>query len=486
MTQSLPAPTTFDSLPLSPELIQMTKDLGFSAMTEIQAKSIPLLLQGMDVIGQSKTGSGKTAAFTIPILQKLVNLKLDLQRQVKLHAVVLCPTRELCAQVTREIRKLGRGHSGLQVLPLAGGTPMLPQTRALEQGVHIIVGTPGRVLDHLSKKTLNLSEVSTLVLDEADRMLDMGFEEEMRTLLQHLPEERQTVLFSATFPKSIENLSAANQKNPVHIKVENTETTAAIQEVYLEVEDSENQDTQFENRLKGLLWALAYYQPETSIVFCNFKASAGDLAKELRRYGVDASPLHGDLEQPERDSIMAKFRNGSIRVLVATDVAARGIDIPDLDFVVNFEIPKQADLYTHRIGRTGRAGKTGIALTLAFPNQVSSLKKFESSTEKTFEALEPEHPLSDISWDEFKAELRQSARMQTLFVSGGRKNKIRPTDILGALTGEAGLKGSEVGKIEIHDFFTYVAVAKDQFKNAMVRLQNGKIKGRRFRIEIAR
>jgi ATP-independent RNA helicase DbpA len=477
---------TFDTLALSPELIQMTKDLGFQEMTEIQAKSIPLILEGRDVIGQSKTGSGKTAAYTLPLLQKISSLKIDLQRKVSLHALILCPTRELCAQVTREMRKLGRKQNGLQVLAISGGQPMLPQVRALEQGVHIVVGTPGRVLDHLSKQTLDLSKVTTLILDEADRMLDMGFEEEMRTIFKAMAKERQTILFSATFPKTIESLSSAYQKNAVRITVESTEDISSIKERYLEVEESDSAEASFESRLKGLLWALAHFSPETSILFCNFKASAADLARALKKSGVSADSLHGDLEQSERDSIMAKFRNGSIRVLVATDVAARGIDIPDLDFVANFEIPKQTEIYVHRIGRTGRAGKTGTALTLAFPKEVSKILAIEEFTNRKIEVLEPEHPLHEITWNEFKEELRQEARMETLFISGGRKNKIRPGDILGALTGDAGLLGEEIGKIEIHDFFSYVAIQKKVSRTALARLQNGRIKGRKWRVEIAR
>jgi len=442
-------------------------------MTEIQAKSIPLLLAGRDVIGQSKTGSGKTAAFGLPLLQQISELKLDLQRNTNLHALILCPTRELCAQVTSDIRKLGRRHSGLRTLALSGGQPMGPQIRALENGIHILVGTPGRVLDHLNRKTLDLSKLRTLVLDEADRMLEMGFEEEMKAILIQTPKDRQTVLFSATFPKRIEELSSLYQRDAVRVTVENQVETRTIREARLEIKDETS-----ESKLKGLLWVLAHFEPENSIVFCNFKATAAELSRDLNRWGVDARSLHGDLEQAERDSTMAKFRNGSLRVLVATDVAARGIDIADLDLVINFEIPKQPEIYVHRIGRTGRAGKTGVAVTLARSKELSKLAHLEN--------LDPDDSFSESTFMDLKNELKQHAKMETLFISGGRKNKIRPGDILGALTGDAGLKADEVGKIEIHDYFTYVAIQKKVARTALARLSQGKIKGQRWRVEIAK
>ena len=473
---------SFSTLSLSPEILQVISELGYTEMTPVQAQSIPALLMGRDFIGQSKTGSGKTAAFTLPILQKLSEKKIDLQRKISIHALILCPTRELCSQVTREIRKLGRKHMGLKILALSGGQPLGPQIRALTEGVHIIVGTPGRVLDHIEKNTLNLSQISTLVLDEADRMLDMGFDEEMSAIFKVLPLEKQTVFFSATFPHTIESLSKQFQKDAVRVTIEDDDVKASIQQVYLELEDE-----RFEDKVKAILWLLANYEPESSIIFCNFKASVADLAAELKFHGASAQGLHGDLEQPERDSIMAKFRNGSIRVLVATDVAARGIDITDLDLVANFEFPKQKEIYIHRIGRTGRAGKSGIAVSLILPKEISKIKAMEAFTQQKLEKIETETSLNELSFVEIKKELRQHAKMETLFISGGRKNKIRPGDILGALTGDAGgLLGSDIGKIEIHDFFSYVAIAKKVSRLALSRLQDGKIKGLRFRVEIAR
>ena len=476
----------FHSLPLSAQLLSVVEELGYQALTPIQAQSIPHLLAGRDVIGQSKTGSGKTAAFTLPILEKIAKLNLDLQRQPQLQALILCPTRELCTQVAREIRKLGRKHMGLQVLLLTGGTPLGPQAHAIEKGVHLVVGTPGRVLDHLEKKSLDLSRVHTLVLDEADRMLDMGFQDEMEVILKDLPTDRQTIFFSATFPKSIESMSERYQKDALRITIENEEvTTLPIEQKYAELE-LDDPEYLFTEKLKLLLWLLAHYQPDSSIVFVNFKATAAELSAELKRLGISCDCLHGDLEQAERDSVMAKFRNQSIRLLVATDVAARGIDIEDLDIVFNFDLPQKTDIYVHRIGRTGRAGKAGLAISLIIPKELTKIEAIQNSTDTQIEKIEVAS-LHDYSANELKKEVKLEAKMATLFIAAGRKNKMRPGDILGALTGDAGsLKGEDIGKIEIHDFFSYVAISKKLARVALQRLQDGRIKGKRVRVEFAR
>jgi ATP-independent RNA helicase DbpA len=481
-----PGKLPFASLALSPELLSVVKELGYEFLTPIQADSIPHLLAGRDVIGQSKTGSGKTAAFTLPILEKIAKLNLDLQRQPHLQALVLCPTRELCTQVAREIRKLGRKHMGLQVLMLSGGTPLGPQIHAIEKGIHIVVGTPGRVLDHLEKQTLDLTRVQTLVLDEADRMLDMGFQDEMEVILNALPADRQTVFFSATFPKSIESMSTRYQREAVRVTIEDEDLALQpIVQKYAELE-AEDPEYLFSEKLKLLLWLLGNYGPESSIVFVNLKIHAAELAESLIHLGVSCDSLHGDLEQAERDSVMAKFRNQSIRVLVATDVAARGIDVDNLDLVFNFDLPQKTENYIHRIGRTGRAGKSGIAISLILPKEMTKITAIQNATGVTIEKIEYES-LHDFSPSELKKDIHQEAKMATLFIAGGRKNKMRPGDILGALTGEAGaLRGDEIGKIEIHDFFSYVAVAKDQARQALRSLQDGRIKGKRFRVEMAR
>jgi ATP-independent RNA helicase DbpA len=464
---------TFAQLNLSPALVQVAQELGFTQPTAIQAQSIPLLLQGKDVIAQSQTGSGKTAAFSLPILQ---DLQLAGRR---VQALILCPTRELCAQVAREIRRLGRRHPGLQVLTITGGAPIFTQLNALSKGVHLVVGTPGRVMDHLRRGTLDLSSVSTVVLDEADRMLEMGFQEDMEQILGEVPASRQTVLFSATFPQSIETLSRKYQRSPERITIERSnQTVAAIRQVVAEVEA--------EDRLKALLKIVEQEKPESMIIFCNFKASVNALMNELSRSGLSVGALHGDLEQNDRDRIMAKFRNKSLKALVATDVAARGIDVEGLDAVVNFELPKQPEIYVHRVGRTGRAGREGLAVSFISSRERGKLRSIEQYASVTFEKLDL-GSLKEIDAEAIQEKIQGEAEMRTLYISGGRKEKVRPGDILGALTGEAGrFSASDVGKIEIHDHFSYVAVSAHLAEVALERLRNGRIKGRKFRIEAVR
>jgi len=457
---------SFDSLKLLPALAEVVKELGFERPTEIQARAIPALLAGRDLIGQSKTGSGKTLAFTLPILQ-------NLYPERRVQALVLCPTRELAVQVTREIRRLGRKLPGLGVACLVGGQPLSSQLGGLRMGVHVVVGTPGRVLDHLKRQTLDLSACERVVLDEADRMLDMGFQDEMEEILSQLPEPRQTVLFSATFPDKIEDISARFQNKPERITVaSDASPSAQITQHVFEVPE--------EDKLNALLWVLAEQKPEQAIIFCNLKATVVELTECLEQAGSSAAGLQGDLEQSDRDRVMAKFRNKSVRLLVATDVAARGIDIDALDLVVNFDMPKP-DVYLHRIGRSGRAGKTGMAVSFYTPKESYKLKEIGSVS-----AIERQELPRDLDAAETSAAVID-AKMTTLFISGGRKDKMRPGDILGALTGDAGgFAGTDIGKIEIHDRFSYVAVNSRVAEPAMHRLREGKIKGRKFRIELVR
>lgn len=461
---------SIQSLPLIPELKLVIQELGFTALTPIQADSLPHLLNGKDLIGKSKTGSGKTLAFALPILNQISLASDGRVNDKSLSAIILCPTRELCAQVTKEIRKLGRQHLGLRVLPLSGGQPMGLQIDALEQGVQIVVGTPGRVLDHLNRRTLDLRKIKTLVLDEADRMLEMGFQEEMEQIMDHLPKLRQTIFFSATYPPSIESLSKQYQTDAVSVTIEETEAAPQIEQFFYESEPSQ--------KLKTLAAILNEYQPESTIVFCNMKITVDEVAHFLKLNGVSAQALHGDLEQSERDRVMVKFRNKSIRVLVATDVAARGIDISALDLVINYDLPKQTEIYVHRIGRTGRAGKTGVALSIILPKETTKIDDIQAETQSFISK-------KDANFGHAKLDL--AAPMATLFIAGGKRDKMRPGDILGALTGEAGgLDGKHIGKIEIFDFFSYVAVSKHLSTLAIQRLQAGKIKGKRFRIEPVR
>jgi ATP-independent RNA helicase DbpA len=460
-------PTDFATLSLSPALVAVVGELGYQHPTPIQAKGIPLLLAGKDLIGQSKTGSGKTATFSLPILQSLAVERRELQ------ALIICPTRELAAQVGREMRRLGRKHQGLSVLELVGGQPVRPQIDALTRGVHIAVGTPGRLLDHVKRGTLDCANLKTVVLDEADRMLDMGFGADVESILRTLPDTRQTVLFSATFPNKIEAISAAYQRDAVRVTIEDAEDEGAtLKQYFLEVLPSE--------KLAALYWTLERFPHESALLFCNFKATVSELEQALSMSGISVDRLDGDLEQFQRDQVLAKFRNQSTRVLIATDVAGRGIDVQDLELVVNFELPAKTDIYVHRIGRTGRAGKAGVAVSLASKRELSKIQAIEQATGAPVGRLE----LAAGHETDVRA-LAVDAKMATVLISGGRKDKVRPGDILGALTGEAGgLDGSDIGRIEIQDRLSYVAIAKRHAPRAVKSINDGRIKGKRFRASL--
>ncbi len=463
--------TDFASLPLSPALLGAVQDLGFERLTPIQARTIPLLLAGQDVVGQSKTGSGKTAAFALPLLQAL-----DLTKR-EVAGIVLCPTRELAAQVARELRKLGRNLPGLSVLVLSGGQSVRDQAKALELGTHLVVGTPGRIVDHLQRRNLKVHRVATVVLDEADRMLDMGFQEDVGRILRALPEARQTVFFSATFPASIRALSAKHQREPTQVSVEDeTDKHQQSQELVVHVAA--------EQKLAALRWVFERYPHESALVFANLKLTVAEIAGAMAKAGVSVASLHGDLEQIDRDRVMAKFRNGSTRVLVATDVAARGIDLERLDLVVNFELPAQPEVYVHRIGRTGRAGHVGLAVSFCARSEQPRLEAIELYTGTP---LIPTERLKSPPPTGVPVVVERDAKMATLRLSGGRKDKLRPGDILGALTGEAGgLEGTAIGKIEIHERFSFVAVAKNVSERALQSLSVGRIKGKRFKAELVK
>jgi ATP-independent RNA helicase DbpA len=425
------------------------------------------------LVGQSKTGSGKTVAFALPLLEQ-VELKTR-----ELQGLVLCPTRELSAQVARELRQLGSRKSGLVVVVLSGGEPVREQTRALERGAHLAVGTPGRVLDHLARRTLRVHGVRTVVLDEADRMLDMGFLPDIERILKALPSPRQTVFFSATFPASIRELSEKHQTDPAWVGTqERTQALPDIAQMVLRGDASKKGEL--------LRRALESHPHATTLVFANTKRAVAELEHSLLAAGVSVAALHGDLEQRDRERVMAKFRNGSTRVLLATDVAARGIDLDSLGLVVNFDLPSQPELYVHRIGRTGRAGRSGLALSLCAPNDEPKLAAIEAYTGVRLEPVQLERPAARRAQPSLAPETSASkpAPMDTLRISGGRKDKLRPADILGALTGEAGgLAGDDVGKIEIHDRFSFVAVKRAVTDKALASLRAGRIKGRRFRTE---
>jgi ATP-dependent RNA helicase DbpA len=458
---------TFSPKSLPTELAQALEKLGVTQFTPIQARSIPLLRLGRDLIGESQTGSGKTLAFALPLLEKVQT------RGRTLQALVLCPTRELTEQVARTLRGAGRFKKDLLVATLVGGEPLWMQLRTIRHGVHIVVGTPGRVLDLAERRRLDLSQCGIVVLDEADRMLDMGFRDSMEQIFSFLPKQRQTLLFSATFPQTIEALSRNFQTNPERVTVAtDVATKPNIRQVFYEVE----KDT----RVESLCRLLAKEVFESALVFCNFKVSVDALTDALQSYGIAAEKIHGGLLQVDRDRVMARFRNASVRVLVATDVAARGLDISGLDAVYNFEIAKDPQTHVHRVGRTGRAGKSGYAVTLLERQEKPKLEKLECFLQERFEckplAVGASNPRAAVAAKSPPAGLPQ---LETIEIRAGRKNKMRPGDILGALTGaECGLPGTSIGKIDIRDYVSYVAVDKSLARRALHGLQRGGIKGR--------
>jgi ATP-dependent RNA helicase DbpA len=465
-----PTASDFGSLPLLPALISVVRELRWERLTPIQAQAIPPLLEGKDLIGQSQTGSGKTAAFALPLLHQL-----DLTKR-EVAGLIVCPTRELSAQVARELRRLGKGMPGLSVVVLAGGEPVREQSKALEKGVHLAVGTPGRILDHLKRRTLKVHRVRAVVLDEADRMLEMGFLADVAKILKALPTPRQTALFSATFPASIRELCAKHQRDPVRVSIEDaSDARAKIEQLVLHVAA--------EQKLSALRSIFERHPHESALVFANQKATVAELEKSLAAAGLSVAALHGDLEQFDRDRVLAKFRNGSTRVLVATDVAARGIDLEKLDLVVNFELPAQPTVYVHRIGRTGRAGETGLAISLCAPAEQPKLEAIELYTGSKLAPTERGKVTPEAR---ARRPIQREAKMETLRLLGGRKHKLRPGDILGALTGEGALDGADIGVIEIHDRFAYVAVAKNVSQQALQSLREGRIKGKRFKVELVK
>lgn len=459
---------SFAELSLKSEIHLALQRLQMSIMTPIQAASLPSSLQGKDVLGQAQTGSGKTLAFSLPILQKL-NLALP-----ELQALILCPTRELCAQVVREVRSLGQGLPGLQVLSLVGGEPVGPQRAALSRGAQVAVGTPGRLLDLLERGAITFLGLQTLVLDEADRMLEMGFIEQVEIILKKIPQKSQRLFFSATLPDSIEQLSQQFQKSAKKILIEaSAETIPQIQQYVYDWE-------QPEEKVPMLLRVLLQHPVESALIFCNQKQTAAEIASTLLNLQVRCATLHGDLEQRERDRQLALFRNGSCRILVATDVAARGLDIDDLGLVINFDLPVTAETYIHRIGRTGRRGQAGVAVSLANPRDTLKLYSMEQAVGAKF--LRPKLGFRN---QQGLVGQQYAPHWKTLKIFGGRKDKLRPGDILGALTGPPnGLVGKEIGTIEIYDTFAYVALVASEAVRAAKKLQSGAIKGRKFRIAL--
>lgn len=523
----------FDELGLSPEILRAVTDMGFEEATPIQGKAIPVIMSGQDVIGQAQTGTGKTAAFGIPSLEKIDPHNKHLQE------IVLCPTRELAIQVAEEIRKLCKFSHGIKVLPIYGGQDIVKQIRSLKSGVQLIIGTPGRVMDHMRRKTVKFNYVHTVVLDEADEMLNMGFREDIETILEQVPQERQTILFSATMPKEILEIARKYQKDAVNVKVVKKELTVPnIDQFYYEVKRK--------NKEEVLSRLLDIYDPKLSLVFCNTKKQVDELVTALQGRGYFAEGLHGDMKQSQRDRVMNGFRNGRTEILVATDVAARGIDVDDVEAVFNYDIPQDDEYYVHRIGRTGRAGRTGKAFSFVVGKEVYKLKDIQRYC-KTKILVQPIPSLNDVAntkSDKIMDMIMQTiqeedltAMMNTieqkineeevtameiaaaflkhamgdgvnedaeeeltgeeydttgaepgmvrLFINIGKKQRVRPGDILGAIAGETGISGKVVGTIDMYDKYTFVEVPKEHAKAVLKAMSKAKIKGKSISIERA-
>jgi ATP-dependent RNA helicase DbpA len=463
MNKPASAPTDFAALPLNPASLSNLQRLGYLTMTPIQAASLPAALLGKDIIAQAKTGSGKTAAFALTLLANLN------ARRFAVQSLVLCPTRELADQVTSEIRRLARAEDNIKVVTLCGGVPLRGQLATLDHGAHIVVGTPGRVMDHLARDSLKLDALNTLVLDEADRMLDMGFFDDIVTVARQCPKTRQTLLFSATYPEGIAKLAAQFMREPITVKVEAQHAGAQIEQRWYEVTQRE--------RLNAVSVLLNHFRPASTLAFCNTKAQCKKLADALKAQGFSALALFGELEQRERDQVLVRFANRSCSVLVATDVAARGLDIANLAAVINVDVTPDPEVHIHRIGRTGRAGETGLVLNLVTMDEMGSVGKIELLQGRESEWHKPGELQPAGSG-------RLVPPMVTLHIQGGRKEKIRPGDVLGALTADLGYTREQIGKIDVNEFSTYVAVDRAIGHDAARRLNDGRIKGKSVKARV--
>lgn len=526
----------FEEMNLSPEICRAVADMGFEEATPIQSQAISVIMEGKDVIGQSQTGTGKTAAFGIPCIEMI-----DPEDR-RLQAVILCPTRELAIQVSEEFRKLLKYKDSIRVVPIYGGQPIDRQISALKKGAQVIIGTPGRVMDHMKRRTLKMETVKTVILDEADEMLDMGFREDIETILIKIPPERQTILFSATLSKEILDITKRFLTELEYIKVIRKELTVPnIDQIYFDVKEK--------TKLDALTRLMDMYNPKLSIVFCNTKKRVDDVVELLQGRGYFAEGLHGDLKQPQRDVVMKKFRNGTIEILVATDVAARGIDVDDIDMVINYDIPQDEEYYVHRIGRTGRAGRSGKAFTFCVGKEIYKLRdimkytktkiiqqklptlsdieeaKTNNFIDKVKETIEEGHltkyinivesmleddfvamdiaaalmklhladfsgdaldAIDDINFDGCDAYGDSGEKTVRLFINAGKKHKIRTKDVLGAIAGETGISGKVIGSIDIYDDYTFVDVPSEYAKDVIKGMKNNKIKGKKINIEIAK
>ncbi|WP_427037569.1 ATP-dependent RNA helicase DbpA [Enterobacter hormaechei] len=454
--------TAFSTLNVLPEA-QLTNlnELGYLTMTPVQAAALPAILEGRDVRVQAKTGSGKTAVFGLGLLQHIDATLFQTQ------SLILCPTRELADQVAGELRRLARFLPNTKILTLCGGQPFGAQRDSLQHAPHIIVATPGRLLDHLQKGTVSLDALQTLVMDEADRMLDMGFSDAIDDVIRFAPATRQTLLFSATWPEAIAAISGRVQKNPLTIEIDTVDALPAIEQQFFE--------TSQQGKIPLLQKLLSQHQPASCVVFCNTKKDCQAVCDALNDAGQSALSLHGDLEQRDRDQTLVRFAYGSARVLVATDVAARGLDIKSLELVVNFELAWDPEVHVHRIGRTARAGNSGLAISFCAPEEAQRANILAEMLQLK------------LNWVNAPGNIGiapLAAEMATLCIDGGKKAKMRPGDVLGALTGDIGLDGADIGKITVHPAHVYVAVRQSVAHKAWKQLQGGKIKGKTCRVRL--
>lgn len=454
--------TAFSTLNvLPPAQLKNLNELGYLTMTPVQAAALPAILAGKDVRVQAKTGSGKTAAFGLGLLQQ-IDVSL-----FQTQALVLCPTRELADQVAGELRRLARFLPNTKILTLCGGQPFGMQRDSLQHAPHIIVATPGRLLDHLQKGTVSLDALNTLVMDEADRMLDMGFSDAIDDVICFAPASRQTLLFSATWPEAIAAISGRVQRDPLAIEIDSTDALPPIEQQFYE--------TSSKGKIPLLQRLLSLHQPSSCVVFCNTKKDCQSVCDALNEVGQSALSLHGDLEQRDRDQTLVRFANGSARVLVATDVAARGLDIKSLELVVNFELAWDPEVHVHRIGRTARAGNSGLAISFCAPEEAQRANIISDMLQIKLNWQTPPANSSIVPLE---------AEMATLCIDGGKKAKMRPGDVLGALTGDIGLDGADIGKIAVHPAHVYVAVRQAVAHKAWKQLQGGKIKGKTCRVRL--
>ncbi len=512
----------FESMNISESLKRAMNDMGYEKATPIQAKTIDAILDGRDVIGQAKTGSGKTAAFAVPCIESIDPDDNGLQ------AIILAPTREPAMKICAEIRKLLKYTDNIKTAAVYGGQPIIEQIKVLRKGVQIVVGTPGRVIDHIKRHTLKPQNVRYVVLDEADEMLNMGFREDMEKILKKLPKERQTLLFSATMPKAVLDITNEYQKEPVHIKAEAEKTAMPeIAQFYIEIKEK--------TKPEALCRMLDFYAPKLAMVFCNTKKRVDEVTDMLKTRGFKAAGLHGDMEQPKRDKVMKKFRSGAANILAATDVAARGLDIDNVELVINYDLPLEEEYYVHRVGRTGRAGKTGTALSFVTGKETNRLRAVMGYTKRkiklmplpslaeitkekigrlvddaqnlfdklpeiyveTIQRLEKNNipidmlaaallkmSIGDSEDDDMPNDINEGPEVRVLYIDAGSRDNVRIKDVVGAIAGECGIQGSLIGDIEVCEDYTLVEMPRKYVKDVLKGMKGKKIKKKKVTVRL--